>query len=107
MSKIEIHIDHQGYSGESWIYIVDIRPDGSRALAQPVEFVFGPIEQGRAVEPTIRLGLGYASPFLQAFADLCHKLNIMPQGKPVLENELTAMKYHLEDMRKLVFKKKD
>jgi hypothetical protein len=31
-------------------------------------------------------------------------MGIKPEQIPVLENEMTAVKYHLEDMRKLVFK---
>jgi hypothetical protein len=44
----------------------------------------------------------FIKPFLQAFADVCYKEGIMPEKQPIIENELTATKYHLEDMRKLL-----
>ena len=44
-----------------------------------------------------------AKPFLQGMANELHKLGIRAEGEPVLENELSSTKYHLEDMRALVF----
>ena len=47
-----------------------------------------------------------AKPFLQAMANELKEIGVMAEGELVLENELGATKYHLEDMRQLVFKGK-
>ena len=57
-------------------------------------------------KPTFAINEGMSKPFLQAIANELHKLGIKAEKEPVLENEMTAVKYHLEDMRKLVFEEK-
>lgn len=89
-NNIKVYIEHQEYSGETLIYIVSETHDGIRRIVEPIDMVFRELIEGQTTEPTLRLGLGYSKPFMQAFAEL--------------QNELTAVKYHLEDMRKLVFK---
>jgi len=59
------------------------------------------------VKPLLRLPWMLSESFLQAMANKLSELGIRPEGKPVLENELTATKYHLEDMRKLVFEEEN
>ena len=44
-----------------------------------------------------------SKPFMQAMANELHKVGIRPEGEPVLENEIEAVKYHLEDMRAMAF----
>jgi hypothetical protein len=38
---------------------------------------------------------------LQAFIDLGHRLGMMPSGEKDRSAEITALRYHLEDMRKI------
>lgn len=102
MSNIKVYIDYQNYSGMANIYIVS-EGEHERYIAKPVELIFEPLSEGTAPVPTLVLGQHYVKPFFQAFADACHKQGIKPQGAPVLENELTAVKHHLGDMRRLVF----
>ena len=40
----------------------------------------------------------------QVLVDAYYKMGIVPKDKPPLENELTAVRDHLKDMRDLVFK---
>lgn len=42
---------------------------------------------------------------LQELANALHDMGIKAHSAAPLANELTAVRYHLEDMRKLVFKK--
>jgi len=59
---------------------------------------------GHIIEkPTFSIFGGMAKPFLKAMATELHNLGIKAEGEPILENELSAVKYHLEDMRSLVF----
>lgn len=106
MSNIKVYIDYQDYSGIANVYIVDESLDGQKRIVKSVNLEFVSLESGVAVEPTFQLSPVFVKPFLQAFADICDKHGIRPEGKPVLENELTSVKYHLEDMRKLIFEKR-
>jgi len=65
------------------------------------------ILQGTQIEPTIRLSGMVAKPFLQAMANAVKEFGIVAEDEPILGNELTAVRYHLEDMRKLVFGKEE
>ena len=77
--------------------------NGKLYVAQPVELIFEECSEGYS-EPTMKLGHFMSKQFLQALCDEIARHGITPTGKPPLENELTAIKYHLEDMRSLVFK---
>ncbi len=54
-------------------------------------------------EPVISLTGRIVKPFLQAIANELKTIDIVADGEPVIKNELVSTKYHLEDMRKLVF----
>ena len=61
---------------------------------------------GEVLEPTFVLKSVMNKQFLQAMVDAIYKeAGILPTQSPVLEDQLSATKYHLEDMRKLVFDK--
>jgi len=57
------------------------------------------------VNPILSLSGSIVKPFLQAIANELKTIDIIAEGEPVIENELASTKYHLEDMRKLVFEK--
>lgn len=48
-------------------------------------------------------GNDYGRQFLQALADAAWEAGIYPRQIKDKQDELTAVKYHLEDMRKIVF----
>jgi len=56
-------------------------------------------------EPTIKLRMNYREqePVLRSLVDGLIEHGIKPTKKLPDNNELTAIKYHLEDMRKIVF----
>jgi hypothetical protein len=58
-------------------------------------------DQGARVEPAIKLD-GHCNDMLQAISDGLFSFGIKPTQQPVLQNELTATKYHLSDMRDMV-----
>lgn len=53
------------------------------------------------MEPAIKLD-GHSSDMLQAVSDGLFNFGIKPTQQPVLQNELTATKYHLSDVREMV-----
>jgi hypothetical protein len=58
-------------------------------------------ERGTRMEPAVRMD-GYCHQMLQAIADGLHDFGIRRTQEPVLQNELTATKYHLEDVREMI-----
>jgi hypothetical protein len=55
------------------------------------------------IKPTMRVGWMGGNELLQAIADGLCEYGIKARQAPVVQNELDATKYHLEDMRKLMF----
>lgn len=102
-SNIEAKINYNACLGQTEIYFF-IKENGKFYIAKPMKFEFTAVEENTICEPSIKLGINTSVPFLQAMANLCHEHGIKPEKEPVLKNELDAIKYHLEDMRKLVFK---
>ncbi len=105
--KYEVFAEYSDYAGKLSFYIFEIRADGQRALFESLsdEPVLRVIKDGVAIDtPTFTLRQWTAKPFMQEMANLLKRLGIHAEGEPVLENELTAVKYHLEDFRQLVFK---
>jgi len=82
------------------------RYDGKRVAAKPVDLVFDEVADDVICEPTFFLRGEAVREFLQEMANLCASFGVMPKGKPPLQNELDAVKYHLKDFRRLVFEKK-
>jgi len=101
--KFKVYTEYKDFAGDICLYIAEERPDGRLAVAKPIEFEFEVKERGEIRQPTMVLYRLVAIPFLQSIANACEKIGILPEGKPILENELTATKYHLEDMRKITF----
>ena len=103
--KFEVFCKYEDYSQTLNVYIFIDNPDGSRAIITSLDSGEAktyephmPIEK-----PTFRITGGMAQCFLQAFANELYTLGIKAEEAPILANELVATKYHLEDMRALVF----
>ena len=80
-------------------------------IVNPVQLIMKRIDEGdRIEEPTFSIRGKESGSFLQSFVNEAYKLGIRPEqdGKTItmIENEMKAMKFHLEDMRKLVFEKR-
>jgi hypothetical protein len=101
--KFKVYTEYRDFAEDFCLYIVEERPDGRVAIAKPVDLEFEVKERGEIRKPTMVMYKPVAIPFLQSIANACEKIGILPEGKPILENELTATKYHLEDMRKITF----
>lgn len=76
---------------------------GKRYVAKPVQLEYVEVDRGDAPEPTLALGEYESTPFLKAIVNECMEKGITPDVIEPLKNVLDATKYHLEDMRKLVF----
>lgn len=78
-----------------------------RSLVAPLTMVpMGSFE--RLAEPTLQEtmtevqdGVGSVTGFLQAALDAAWEMGLRPKGHADHTNELTAVRYHLEDMRRI------
>ena len=63
-----------------------------------------PDEQGIAPEPTFRLTEPEGTEFLNSLVNALVEAGFKPNEVKAHDKEVSAIRYHLEDMRKLVFK---
>lgn len=104
--KFEIFCQYEDFAMKLNFYIFQDRPDGSQDICTSLDKMeFKKVTQGEEIEPSFTIRGPMAKPFLQAMANTLNEEGIRADGEPVLENELTAVKYHLEDMRTLAFNK--
>ena len=104
MIRVEIERDAsiRGYD----IWITRERPDSGIQLAKPIEFEFCDAEIGILEQPTIRLSGRNSDDFLRGFATALSASGFKVDELKNVNEQISAIKYHLEDMRALVFKKK-
>ena len=106
--KFEVYCQHEDYSKTLNIYIFMVNPNGGRSIVTSLDRMeVAEYKEGDPIKPTFSLCGKVTDPFLQAMANALKEIGIKPDGDPVLENEMAAVKYHLEDMRRLVFRDKN
>jgi hypothetical protein len=77
---------------------------GERTVVNPMLLSLASgVESGATPEPTMRFTDEMATQFLQGFANGLAEAGYKPDELKSQACELNAVKYHLEDMRKLVF----
>jgi hypothetical protein len=98
-------MQYEEYAHRISIYIFKELPNGKRLFCTDINTMeFIEHEEHLILEkPTLSLSGNVAKPFIQEIVDSAKRIGINPSGEPILENELIAIKYHLEDMRTLVF----
>jgi hypothetical protein len=100
----KVFIQRRGWSDSIAVYIV--QRDGSKALLAGVEkdgnLVFSEVDGKGEDKPTLMLPSFAWQLLVDAITD-----TTPPTKKQAVDAELVATKYHLEDMRKLIFKTKE
>ena len=91
---------HARFSPEWMSYDVLIRSDTH--VCRPVKFELYEPDDGLFVDPTLRFDPDDAQRLLQALWDS----GLRPNNGEGTSAQVESIKYHLEDMRKLVFKGK-
>ena len=103
--KLKVYCQHEDFANKLNFYIFQDNPDGSRDICTSIDKMeFKKLAEGEPIPITFSLLGSVTTPFLQAMANTLKEIGIKAEAEPILENELTAVRYHLEDMRKLVFK---
>ena len=85
------------------IWVTSEAKDGSLGLAKPILFEFEEIKEGVWSHPTFQLSARDADEFLSSFATALSRSGFKSDELKNTENQISAIKYHLEDMRSLVF----
>jgi len=103
---IKVRFGYQGYDDSLWILIGDVDNTGHLvAVAQPMKLEFKEVKkEDKIEEPTLRLSCSIKDEFLKAMAEALDKEGIKTENDFKIQGLLEATKYHLEDMRKIVFK---
>jgi len=78
---------------------------GRRYVAKPVVLEFEEIKPSERVHPTLCIDPFRATEFLKSLAEALDKQGVKTENDYKIQGILEATKYHLEDMRRLVFKK--
>ncbi len=107
-----IHVEDGAFRGRS-LWMTVSQAMGRRAVVGPM--VLTDYEPGSlAPSPTLAEtqedqadGVGDVTGFLQAALDAAWSVGLRPRGFADHTNELTAVRYHLEDMRTLAMPKKE
>lgn len=86
------------------IYVIHHDGQGGMFVAKPVAFDLDKtaISVGRIIDPTMRIDTENAQGIFQKLWDM----GFRPKNGESSMAHVEAMKYHLEDMRKLAFRKK-
>jgi hypothetical protein len=86
------------------LYLIYQGADGRKKIVKPVDLTITEnLPVGKVAEPTIRFHGNDAIQFLQELADGLVTAGFKPDELKASDRELQATKYHLEDMRTLVF----
>lgn len=107
-SRWQFHIDDKPWAGAKRLFVTCSVSHGAVGLVLP--FTIKTFDRGEAHpdEPTLSEtrydqadGIADVTGFLQAALDAAWEHGLRPKGFADHSNELTAVRYHLEDMRTL------
>lgn len=98
MSQFKIKYIKDDWRDMAGLMIRQVLPDGQR---NRIKFLFTPFDEGEIAEPVLRDE--QAIEFMQAVCNAAYEAGIYPKQLKDRSDELTATKYHLEDMRTFAF----
>jgi hypothetical protein len=90
---------------DTGIYVFCRSPDGRLFTPKRSEFFLHETKEGDPIDPLFFIDRRAGVKFIQAFVDAAAQEKIFPSNYVPPKAELDAIRFHLEDMRKLVFKK--
>lgn len=102
--ELKVHIEHDEKFRGTAIYLYG-KDKGGEFVIEPMDLVVRHYEQSeRLDQPTLVFSGRDGEVFLQSLAQSLVTLGFKPDELKAVESEKAAISYHLEDMRKLVFK---
>ncbi len=104
--NVILRYDHVFGIVDVWLVYFN-QATGERTVVNPMQLsITTGVKSGETPEPTMRFTDELAAQFLQGFANGLAEAGYKPDELKAQACELNAVKYHLEDMRQLVFKPK-
>ena len=102
--ELKVHIEHDPRFRGTSIYFFGKDRDGEFVI-EPVDLVIKHFVDGEAIDrPTFVFSGRDGEAFLQSLAENLVRIGFKPDELKAKDGQLSATNYHLEDMRKLVFK---
>jgi hypothetical protein len=104
--KLFVKIEHDPSFRGTDLYIYGVEKD-QYFLVEPMELHMIEINEYEKVErPTLKFRGNTGEEFLRSLADALVEIGYRPNELKAKEGVIEALKFHLEDMRKLAFKDK-
>lgn len=101
--QLKVHIEHDASLRGTAIYLYGEDNKG-RFVIEPVTLVARHYSEGEMLgSPTFVFGSRDGEEFLQALSQALVRIGFKPDELKQSNEQVVAIKYHLEDMRKLVF----
>ena len=102
---LKVYLRHDDMRLQTNLYLIFEDETGQRSIVEPMTLVVSPLHDEHYQKPTMTFEHHYATDFLQGMANELATLGYTPDRLKMSQSELAAVRYHLEDMRKLVFVK--
>ena len=104
--ELKVHIEHDPRFRGTAIYLFGKDNQGEFVI-EPMDLVVRHYELSERIDnPTLVFGGRDGEMFLQSLAENLVHIGFKPDELKAKEGELSATRYHLEDMRKFAFKGK-
>lgn len=103
--SIKVSIDYDPDIRGTRVWIVDEKPDGLHVF-KALGFEDKLLSYAEEPEPTFIFGRREGFEFLQELSSALVRAGFKPDELEASNKQVSAMTYHLEDMRRLVFKQK-
>lgn len=104
--ELKVHIEHDPRFRGTAIYLYG-KDSRGEFIIEPINLVVKHYELGESLDkPTFIFSGRDGESFLQSLAEALVRIGFKPDELKAKDGEITAIKYHLEDMRQLVFHRK-
>lgn len=103
--RLRVHLRYAEEFHGTKLYLMKDGPCGELVIAKPVELEWETYNINSWPEPTIVFQGPDAFDFMKGLANELASQGFVPDEVKERTSELTAVRYHLEDMRKIVFHK--
>ena len=102
--ELQVHIEHDTRFRGTSIYLYGKNKDGEFVI-EPVDLVVRHYEVGECLDkPTFVFNGRDGESFLQSLAQALVRVGFKPDELKAKDREVSTLRYHLEDMRSIVFK---
>ncbi len=102
---IKVSIDYDPTIRGTRIWVVNEKADGL-SVASPINMEWVEADASKDIPPTFVFGSREGHEFLQELSNALVRAGFKPDELAASNKQVDAIKYHLEDMRSLVFKEK-